>query len=507
VLEAKPNNKMCGGKMKLSIFSFAFLFLITVWGVDSYAQRTVNVPAGFSTINNVIGGDTTATGERVDANTVYILERDGLYILDGEFSPNYPCIIEAAPGSGSRPRVILGVPSGGTTPEQAFRPRADFRMKGVYVSALDELGGVGTRIFRFEENGIKIDLEDCHLDIASQAAFRINTSNNTLYMKNCIISNIGVMASPENGRAFDDRGNDVDTLWIENCTFYNLTFKILRDGGGRIDYAFFNHNTSVNTGFGAIDLGETRKAYIANNIIINPAFLGSVEEVPYAIILSPWTGTETQEIIIKNNNVVTDAALLSAYPDSVNKPVNYDSLSAYYITQNGSTNIEEFVTFTDGPSSPVSVITTYWNDPSATQESLDTLGHESFDFSYASTYQSYTGGTSGQPIGDISWFGLTPTSVNNYMSAAVPASYSLYNNYPNPFNPSTKIRYSIPFNSHVSLKIYDILGKEVAVLINSELQPGTYEAVFDAANLSSGIYFYKLETPSFVQTNKMILLK
>lgn len=90
---------------------------------------------------------------------------------------------------------------------------------------------------------------------------------------------------------------------------------------------------------------------------------------------------------------------------------------------------------------------------------------------------------------------------------ATPENYSLEQNYPNPFNPSTTIKFRIPENSFVSLKVYNVLGKEVATLVNEEKNAGIFEVNFNANNLSSGVYFYKLETGNFVKTNKMILLK
>ena len=85
--------------------------------------------------------------------------------------------------------------------------------------------------------------------------------------------------------------------------------------------------------------------------------------------------------------------------------------------------------------------------------------------------------------------------------------YSLDENYPNPFNPATKIRFSVPKTSDVNLLIYDILGNEIATLVNEVEQAGIYEVDFDASGLPSGIYFYRLTTPGFTQTKKMILLK
>ena len=90
--------------------------------------------------------------------------------------------------------------------------------------------------------------------------------------------------------------------------------------------------------------------------------------------------------------------------------------------------------------------------------------------------------------------------------------YKLSQNYPNPFNPSTTIRYSIPsveteYFPSVQLKVYDILGNEVATLVDENKPAGTYEVKFDAANLASGIYFYKLIADGYISTKKMVLLK
>jgi hypothetical protein len=89
----------------------------------------------------------------------------------------------------------------------------------------------------------------------------------------------------------------------------------------------------------------------------------------------------------------------------------------------------------------------------------------------------------------------------------VPGSYKLYQNYPNPFNPSTKIKFDIMKSSHAKLRVYDGLGKELALLVNETLKPGTYEVDYSAAGVSSGIYYYELITGTFRETKKMILAK
>ncbi|HAY34152.1 MAG TPA: T9SS type A sorting domain-containing protein [Ignavibacteria bacterium] len=101
----------------------------------------------------------------------------------------------------------------------------------------------------------------------------------------------------------------------------------------------------------------------------------------------------------------------------------------------------------------------------------------------------------------------TATVSVNQISQTVPSNYDLKQNYPNPFNPSTKINFAIPKTGNVSLKIFDIAGKEVANLLNEVLPPGEYEYKFNAENLSSGAYFYILRSGQFSQTSRMMILK
>ena len=100
--------------------------------------------------------------------------------------------------------------------------------------------------------------------------------------------------------------------------------------------------------------------------------------------------------------------------------------------------------------------------------------------------------------------GLTGITTIN---SEIPATYTLSQNYPNPFNPVTNIKFSIPKSEFVKIVIFDVLGREVANLVNDQLTAGLYNVDFDASNLSSGAYFYRIEAGSFIQTKKMLLVK
>jgi len=100
---------------------------------------------------------------------------------------------------------------------------------------------------------------------------------------------------------------------------------------------------------------------------------------------------------------------------------------------------------------------------------------------------------------------VTSNEANN--NNIVPVEYGLQQNYPNPFNPSTNIQFSIPEQQLVQLKVYNVIGQEVATLVNDVMNQGNYSVAFNADNFSSGVYFYKLETGKFSEVKKMILAK
>ena len=89
----------------------------------------------------------------------------------------------------------------------------------------------------------------------------------------------------------------------------------------------------------------------------------------------------------------------------------------------------------------------------------------------------------------------------------IPEQFILSQNYPNPFNPTTAVGYQLPTASEVKLIVYDLLGREVAVLVNERKVVGSYEVKFDAAGLASGVYLYRLTAGDFVQTRKMVVIK
>lgn len=111
------------------------------------------------------------------------------------------------------------------------------------------------------------------------------------------------------------------------------------------------------------------------------------------------------------------------------------------------------------------------------------------------------------PAKSITTFVSEDLVVSNQLLRETPTSYYLQQNYPNPFNPSTLISFQLPVSSQVSLKVFDMLGREVATLVNDRISSGEHQVSFDASQLSSGMYIYRLQAGKFVQTRKMMLIK
>jgi len=130
--------------------------------------------------------------------------------------------------------------------------------------------------------------------------------------------------------------------------------------------------------------------------------------------------------------------------------------------------------------------------------------------------EPFVGEASGNGVVVMSGFGALTSAITSVRSSKdkMPAAFTLNQNYPNPFNPSTVISFGIPEASHVSLQIFDIVGREVSTLVDEDLAPGNYRSRFIADHISSGVYFYRIiaakrsdKSHLFVDTKKFVLLK
>jgi hypothetical protein len=145
-------------------------------------------------------------------------------------------------------------------------------------------------------------------------------------------------------------------------------------------------------------------------------------------------------------------------------------------------------------------------DAGKSWSSVDSLLPATPVYAFAASGTNLFAGTNGRGI----WRRPLSEVVITGVAAATggfPGTFRLEQNYPNPFNPSTTIRYSIPRRSHVTLSVFDILGRQVATLVSAQQESGYHEARFDASGLASGVYFYRLTAEGYTGTRKLLVLR
>jgi hypothetical protein len=246
---------------------------------------------------------------------------------------------------------------------------------------------------------------------------------------------------------------------------------------------------------------------------------------PFAICVFTVTGTDTlgTTIDMRNNAVFNESRftdLFNANPDTVQQAPWFNKQWEDLINVSEAVSNEE-LTFVKAPSldSLVADLQNYiaggtvWSNTGFTTRT-EVLAPEDVNMSYGTDAAAYTGAERGFPLGDLNWYPELKTlweeggtvSVEE-ISDMIPEKYSLEQNYPNPFNPSTTIRFNLPETGLVTLKVFNALGQEVATLVNQNLDAGEKQFVFNAVELTSGLYFYQLKTSNFTETKKMLLLK
>ncbi len=310
---------------------------------------------------------------------------------------------------------------------------------------------------------------------------------------------------------------------VEDNVYYNLTGRLTRDDGGVINYFKFNHNTVVNV-VDRFGIGEALRAFVTNNLFWNQKFVGYDTLGQNFIETKPWLGAGTQVLDIHHNNFYVHPAMIAAYPTTARGQVraipNFDSLAQVFINRNGygPTNTTQAIAFTNGPRNEIQYMLDYWNTtiPPANKKEMyagpdsgrGTYGVDQlpFDFRYPTSSPLYTMGTNNTSLGAMFIFGLT-LGVEPIRGGELPNGFSLSQNYPNPFNPSTTIEFAIPKNDFVTLKVYDLLGREVNTLVSENLDAGSYKVRFDGALHASGVYLYKLKAGSLSMIKKLSLVK
>jgi hypothetical protein len=490
---------------------FLFLALLVV---DANGQiRYVDVEPGIGTLTDTIRGDTTDLGERIDPeNTVYRLQRgpEAYYGLEGSISnSDFPLTIVAADGDGARPFLQPRVVDNESS--RAFRPRGDITLIGLHVTNMDDLGGMNTRMLRCSAEDITVTLDDCWFDQDGQSFIRVDDPGQSFFITNCVISNIGLPSDPNNGRGIDDRGNDIDTIIIENCTFFNVTSRIIRDDGGVIKYAKINNNTMVNIAQMGITFGAIDTLIVTNNIAMNAGFLPKDDDDGWVVFSADSVNGVAPYVEFTNNTAYVDTSEIAAFlNDTITVTPIFNPTLAALVGPDDNDNWR--IEFTDGPPFNDSIVIYTYDPAFAGGEAPDWvvpdlpgdgngLYHMDvyYDFGYAHT-QAVFGATDGGQMGDRNWEATWASSVKPVFEEGVSLSV-----YPMPVGNHATISFELKAEAMVEMEVYSLTGQRVADVIHTQYPAGTHQYNWDAGTLETGMYLLRMKAGSATSTIKMIV--
>jgi len=535
-----------------------FVFLVPLYSQSS--EDELLVPTD-QYLTDFIKGDTLSDGSR-NLNRVYVLQRGATYYLNYSFSNPYPLRFTAEKGSEAKPIITLAQGEDGKFPKFMFFQDEYMSFKNIVIDGIpaSDPSWCANSIVFVDEAGYDLEVDSCLFTNVYGQYIRTQSPLRKLKVTNSTFGNsgfvpIGVMGI---GKGIDFRGSSCDTAIFRNNTWVNLADRVIRHRGSSasIKYFEFDHNTMVqNMSYsGVFELGQVgEKVVVTNNLLYNVFTYGrdlndtsraeefsgygtyevEVNGAPKQVILNAAVFDTTQGaapndttlFIVKNNYLNYSQELTDWWAangllephfmlDSLKRKLDDPSIAFIKDTQLSVNNI---------PGVPITLMDRYREDfqrvgitdgTDYDRKSLDYYLSE-FDCTYPTTNDAYSGADGGFPVGDLNWFPnkkdewqdwITDVDQDNTVNT-IPTEYSLDQNYPNPFNPSTVINFSIPSAGLTTLKVYNILGQEVATLVNKELTAGAYQFEFNANNLSSGVYFYKLQSKDYSEVRKMMLMK
>ena len=543
------------------LFVLAVLFTIPQ---NLFSQTVIDVPDTYNgnpigAINNFIMGDTTSSGERKHPDAIYRLQRGKVYFQDQTMFINFNFSLVADdddPKNPTRPPMIVRAKNAeGAYVRPFMKVRTDsitIKFKNILfqgIPADEKIVSESVELINMAGSNIKLISDNCIYNYFTYQVFNARSTDHSTYIfKNNIFRNDARLNKEYSGYSLVlSQKVDQDTISIVNNTFFNISAYVLylKD---YTKYVELVHNTIFTTAVGALRLPHLLDAKITDNIIYNYQTYGQdssqFAKKHYSIVkivdidaakLSDLGIKQSDRKAVYKNNVYGWNQKVKKYWQEYNLvPVpwmddNTDSLFKFYEGFVDENNIELDPEFDAAMESAVIDKQIKWNedrrqfgsDYTGFQDRLYYPDGKLFDLTWPLPENlAYTNQVAlkhaqgGFPVGDLNWFpeekakwevwtGVEKTS----NGSAVPTDYTLSQNYPNPFNPTTVIEFSIPYSGQTTLEVYNVLGQKVKTLVSKELKAGSYSYQFDANNLASGIYFYKLQSNDYSQVKKMMLLK
>ena len=400
---------------------------------------------------------------------------------------------------------------------------------GVTGTSISALGMFGSNLFA-GDNGIQLSTNNGNSWLTVDSGISSNTYVDALAMSpasgGAISTNLfagmrsqsGILRSTNNGTSWTLLDSGVTNLFI---TCLALSGSNLFAGDGQSGNGVFL-STNNGTSWTAVDSGLTNTWVFS--LAVSPTGNGAT---------NIFAGTQNGGVFLSTNNgkswtlpstLLSDEIVYALGVEGINlfaatgegvflstdngtswaaTGLTNANVSSLAISPNGAggTNIFAGTIYTGVSNGGIFLSTDNGTSWSAVNTGLTNTNISSLAMSETDLYAGTNGsGTWKRPLSEMI------TAVKESKSE-LPTTYSLSQNYPNPFNPSTTISFALPSRSFVSLKVFDILGRDVSTIVSGELQAGTYTRQWNAANMASGVYFYRIESGSFTDVKKMILLK
>jgi hypothetical protein len=541
------------------------LAMLVAFSFTSFAQDTTFVP-GVDGVNydlkSIIDADSTLA-----VRPVYKLQRGIVYFVDGQIVNKTPLVIvgETSPAETVPATVMYLTDESGVAVNQMFEAKADIKFENLQCVGMDNLETHHNWLVSNTAD-IRIEVKNCLFNLSDnwQGAFWIKGNNNDFFFDNSVAMNFQRDDGFDWTRIiFNSPGFQLDTLRFQNSTWFGQNGELLSLKQAA-KTTIWDHCTFVAVGQAAATQYNFANAQFTNNIFFDVNTKGDWIKRPTAgrgffrgetngdfeTPLAPlcalpldngiWTSAQIDSILAASG-VTQQTVVMKYYAFALTPEVRAfqealdDTIGLVVQMTNPQTmdlvaaepgvvyenNVEVDPGFTNNPLDYTKLLAwlQYQLNSETPANYLYIVDDSKFnwpwplkdhmDFSYSATLT----GTDGLPMGDLfHWYPAEyqqwlVTGVEESITDQLPSEYALSQNYPNPFNPTTNIQFSIPKSGNVQLNVFNVLGQKVAQLVDQELKAGTHKVDFDASQLTSGIYFYTLESGSFSQTNKMMLLK
>ncbi|MEN0002985.1 MAG: T9SS type A sorting domain-containing protein [Bacteroidota bacterium] len=525
-----------------NMYQLLLLAVALMVGGQLTAQRIVTIADNgdpFTPVNifPVIMGDTTATGERVDNNTVYELENGVVYITTGRIvnKPEWPLQIRAVDTENIDSKAIITrVPNATGDYPDIMRPEGDVTLTNLWIIA-GERGALQQHDWgkiRFMGENTRVTVTDCIIEKDRGGFLQVRADGIKMYVDGCIFRNGGNRRVIQgNGRGVDCRDFSMDTLIMRNTVVHNIQDRFMRSQGASDphNYIEIDHCTSFNTvgRHGHIQLGRVRTAKITNNLFSNPIMLGSSPfytdeqtqpDNDLHSVITLDTLLESTTLEISNNNIfwTEDVTNYWASVDTINAPNVLSQLVEQSLGADAANaSFSEPLSLNNVPQTILEYVQDLYTNPAAEDmfdfiveddvldgtpfDSGNLFDFDDFDPCYSTDAVSATAAIDGGGVGVRSFCPELATSLSEVVNEALALEI-----FPNPTTEQTTFRFDLDQASEVRVSVFSLSGQLVGQPVNAMLPSGNHNFNWNI-NLPKGMYLVNLQTEMGMMTQKLVV--